>query len=163
MPLLKIDASALNAPSDELQVERVRAGVAITAGAVAVEVASNAQDFSASGVMFEYLPVVIVDKLSPSHGQWHALIGCYGRHRRPVARSNWLLWPAPQASGTRFLREQGKGGGATGHAFDALFALKKFQHRQFVFNFQFVGVAAVVVYDSLQDPCFPFLCLFLAS
>ena len=21
-------------------------------------------------------------------GQWHALIGCYGRHRRPVARSN---------------------------------------------------------------------------
>ena len=21
-------------------------------------------------------------------GQWHALNGCYGRHRRPVARSN---------------------------------------------------------------------------
>ena len=25
-----------------------------------------------------------------------ALIGCYGQHRRPVARSNWLLWPTPQ-------------------------------------------------------------------
>ena len=24
-------------------------------------------------------------------GRWHALIGCYGRHRSPVARSNWLL------------------------------------------------------------------------
>ena len=30
-------------------------------------------------------------------GQWYALIGCYGRHRRPVARSNVLLWPTPQA------------------------------------------------------------------
>ena len=29
-------------------------------------------------------------------GQWHALTACYGRHRRPVARSNWLLWPTPQ-------------------------------------------------------------------
>ena len=27
-------------------------------------------------------------------GQWHALINCYGRHRRPVTRST------PQASGT---------------------------------------------------------------
>ena len=35
-----------------------------------------------------------------TRGQWHALIGCYGRHRRPVARSNWVLWPTPQASGT---------------------------------------------------------------
>ena len=33
-------------------------------------------------------------------GQWHALISCYGRHRRPVARSNWLVWPTPQAGGT---------------------------------------------------------------
>ena len=24
----------------------------------------------------------------------------YGPNRRPVARSNWLLWPKPQASGT---------------------------------------------------------------
>ena len=30
-------------------------------------------------------------------GQWHALIGCCGQHRRPVARSNWLLRPTPQA------------------------------------------------------------------
>ena len=30
-----------------------------------------------------------------------ALIGCcYGRHRRPVARSNWLLWPTQQAKTT---------------------------------------------------------------
>ena len=29
-------------------------------------------------------------------GQWHALTGCYGQHCRPVARSNWLLWPTPQ-------------------------------------------------------------------
>ena len=27
----------------------------------------------------------------------HALVDCYGRHRRTVARSNWLLWPTPQA------------------------------------------------------------------
>ena len=33
-------------------------------------------------------------------GQWHALTGCYGQHRRRVARSNWLLWPTPQASST---------------------------------------------------------------
>ena len=31
-------------------------------------------------------------------GQLHALIDCYGQHRKPVARSNWLLWPTPQAS-----------------------------------------------------------------
>ena len=35
-------------------------------------------------------------------GQWHTLIDCYGRHRRPVARSNWLIWPTPQAPGTGF-------------------------------------------------------------
>ena len=33
-------------------------------------------------------------------GQWHALTCCYGQHRGPVARSNRLLWPTPQASGT---------------------------------------------------------------
>ena len=33
-------------------------------------------------------------------GQWrHALIDCYGQHRRPVARSNCLSWPTPQAIG----------------------------------------------------------------
>ena len=31
-------------------------------------------------------------------GQWRAPIGWYGQHRRPVARSNWLIWPTPQAA-----------------------------------------------------------------
>ena len=35
--------------------------------------------------------------MADTAGQWHALIGCSGQHRRPVARSNWLLWPTPQA------------------------------------------------------------------
>ena len=35
--------------------------------------------------------------MADTAGQCHALIGCYGRHRRPVARSYWLLWPTPQA------------------------------------------------------------------
>ena len=30
----------------------------------------------------------------------HALSGCCGQHRRPVARSKWLLWPTSQACGT---------------------------------------------------------------
>ena len=38
--------------------------------------------------------------MADTAGQWHALVGCYGRHRRPAARSNWLLWPTPQASVT---------------------------------------------------------------
>ena len=29
-------------------------------------------------------------------GRRHALSNCYGQHRRPVARSHWLLWPTPQ-------------------------------------------------------------------
>ena len=29
-------------------------------------------------------------------GQWHALNHCYGQPRRPVARSDCLLWPTPQ-------------------------------------------------------------------
>ena len=33
-------------------------------------------------------------------GQWYALIVCYAPPHRPVARSNRLLWPPPQASGT---------------------------------------------------------------
>ena len=36
---------------------------------------------------------------SGDHGQRHALIGCFGQHRRPAPRSSWLLWPTPQASG----------------------------------------------------------------
>ena len=28
---------------------------------------------------------------SSDRGQWHALSGSYGQHRRPVARSKWLL------------------------------------------------------------------------
>ena len=35
--------------------------------------------------------------MADTAGQWHALIDCYGRHRRQVARSNFLLWPTPQA------------------------------------------------------------------
>ena len=31
-------------------------------------------------------------------GPRHALIACYGRHHRPATRSNWRLWPTPQAS-----------------------------------------------------------------
>ena len=37
-----------------------------------------------------------------------ALIGCYGRLRRPAARSNWLLWPTPQ--GGRRRRKSACGG-----------------------------------------------------
>ena len=29
-----------------------------------------------------------------------ALMTCYGQHRRSVARSNWLMWPTPQANDT---------------------------------------------------------------
>ena len=35
--------------------------------------------------------------MADAAGQWHALSCCYGRHRRPVARSNLLLWPKLQA------------------------------------------------------------------
>ena len=35
--------------------------------------------------------------MADTAGQWHAPSGCCDRHRRPVARSNWLLWPTPQA------------------------------------------------------------------
>ena len=38
--------------------------------------------------------------MADTAGQWRVLIDCYGRHRRPVARSNWLLWPTSQANGT---------------------------------------------------------------
>ena len=34
--------------------------------------------------------------MADTAGQWHAPSGCYGQHRRPVARSNCLLWPTPQ-------------------------------------------------------------------
>ena len=34
-----------------------------------------------------------------TQGKWHALSGCYARHRRPVARSKSLLCATPQASG----------------------------------------------------------------
>ena len=30
----------------------------------------------------------VFNSKSDNYGQWHALIDCYGRHRRPVARSN---------------------------------------------------------------------------
>ena len=36
--------------------------------------------------------------MADTAGQWHALIVDYGRHRRDSGpRSNWLLWPTPQA------------------------------------------------------------------
>ena len=41
-----------------------------------------------------------IDETAYGHGRWHALIDCYGQHRRPVTHSNWLLWPTPQACGT---------------------------------------------------------------
>ena len=44
--------------------------------------------------------------MADTAGQCHALIGWYGRHRRPVARSDWLLWPAPLASGTLLLTDK---------------------------------------------------------
>ena len=30
--------------------------------------------------------------MADTAGQWHALIDCYGRHRKLVARSNWLYY-----------------------------------------------------------------------
>ena len=41
-------------------------------------------------------------------GQWHALIDCYGQHRRLVARSNFLLWPTPQAVERVTIRNPGR-------------------------------------------------------
>ena len=37
-----------------------------------------------------------------SQATWHALVGCYGRHRRSLARSSWLLWPASPGHVARF-------------------------------------------------------------
>ena len=35
--------------------------------------------------------------MADNAGQWHAPIDCYAQNRRAEARSNWLLWPKPQA------------------------------------------------------------------
>jgi hypothetical protein len=53
---------------NELVIQRERAGMFLTSGTVPVEISSNAQDFSSSGVLFEYLSITVVDSLSPSHG-----------------------------------------------------------------------------------------------
>eukprot|EP00940_MAST-03C_sp_MAST-3C-sp2_P001609 g1609.t1 len=57
-----------SASSEEFVVERTRAGVAIVDGPVPIEVSSNGHDFTSSGILFEYLPVTFVDRLSPNHG-----------------------------------------------------------------------------------------------
>ena len=51
-------------------------------------------------VAFHYLSVIITEEEDELLASGDALIGWYGQHRRPVARSNWLLWPTPQASST---------------------------------------------------------------
>ena len=48
--------------------EVVAAATPDAGGVVALEVTQNGQDFSASGIVFEYLPVVRVTSLLPDHG-----------------------------------------------------------------------------------------------
>ena len=47
---------------------------------------------------FDHSPARLPMYLSGASGT--LISGCYGQHRRPVARSNWLLWPTPQGRGT---------------------------------------------------------------
>ena len=58
--------------------EMIQVGVASTPSRYAVELLMLLRDTKRSSRRLQ-LPTLM--------GQWHALIGCYGRHRRPVARS----------------------------------------------------------------------------
>eukprot|EP00941_MAST-03F_sp_MAST-3F-sp1_P003443 g3443.t1 len=83
MPLLSIDASNLVGTGTHLEVERVRAGIALEEGFVPVEITSNGEDFTDSGLLFEYNPAVSVTDLYPYHGP------LYGRTEVLVVGSNF--------------------------------------------------------------------------
>ena len=69
VPKLVVDASGLNGTDAAANVrEVVSAATPDAGGVVALEVTQNGQDFSASGIVFEYLPVVRVTSLLPDHG-----------------------------------------------------------------------------------------------
>ena len=63
--------------------------------------------------------------------QWQALIACYGQHRKPVPRSNCLLWATPQEDGSsahlarRFAKEAGLAVGTEAAAEAALAQLSR--------------------------------------
>ncbi|GLE05145.1 hypothetical protein PINS_up014133 [Pythium insidiosum] len=67
-PLLDINATALGGNSVIATVTRLQRGLGIAGGQVAVEVSSNGQDYSSSGVVFQYTPTPEVRELRPAHG-----------------------------------------------------------------------------------------------
>jgi hypothetical protein len=68
LPPIHVDSTHLNGTAAEVRVVEVRAGTTVSSGRVAVEVTTNDQDYSASGITFEYQPTVRVVGLYPNHG-----------------------------------------------------------------------------------------------
>ena len=77
VPMLVPNASGLlGTHASAVMREIVTAATTDAGGVVALDVTQNGQDFSAaSGVVFEYLPIVRVRGLMPNHGPLHGEIG----------------------------------------------------------------------------------------
>lgn len=68
VPLLTISSSSLLGSGVNTSVKRLQKGTGLTGAQVALEVSSNNQDFSSSGVVFRYSLTPDVLKLIPDHG-----------------------------------------------------------------------------------------------
>lgn len=68
VPLLTVDASALTGSGLVATVEELQMGVGLSGAQVALEVSSNGQDYTSSGVVYRYAPTPIVESLTPNHG-----------------------------------------------------------------------------------------------
>lgn len=69
LPLLMANTSAVRGQGAVVAVREVQPGMSYrTGGRIAVEVTQNGQDYSESGLVYEYLPIAMVESLVPSHG-----------------------------------------------------------------------------------------------
>ncbi|KAL4109781.1 hypothetical protein PRIC1_001476 [Phytophthora ramorum] len=68
MNLLQVNSAAIGGSSVDAVVRRLQKGYGLDGAKVAVEVSSNGQDYSTSGVVYHYTPAPDVFSFEPNHG-----------------------------------------------------------------------------------------------
>ena len=91
LPQMEIINISVANSSVNVRVNTLINGTTLSTGRVAVEMSQNNQDYTSSGVTFEYQPIIFVDKILPTHGPLYGGTEIYIYGRTSKIRPNCIV------------------------------------------------------------------------
>ena len=96
LPQMEVINISVANSSVNVRVNTLINGTTLSTGRVAVEVSQNNQDYTSSGVTFEYQPIIFVDRILPTHGPLYGGTEIYIFGSNFKTRPNCIVTSGPE-------------------------------------------------------------------